>query len=226
MRKEEIKILIADDHDLIRQGLKRIISFEEDILIVGEAENGEKVLNMLKICEPDVILLDMKMPLMDGLEVLKRAKEGSKTIKIIMLTVENDRTLILEAINKGADGYVLKESAGAEIVDAIKTVYGGEKYIDKSLVSILFSGFKSKSKKEQSILDSLTKREIEVLLYISKGLSNKNIGERLFLSEKTVKNYATNLFKKIKAHDRVKATIFALDEQVEKYYESKFKGQL
>jgi len=138
MRKEAIKILIADDHDLIRQGLKRIISFEENIIIVGEAENGEKVLNMLKICEPDVILLDMKMPLMDGLEVLKRAKEGSKTIKIIMLTVENDRTFILDAIDKGADGYVLKESAGTEIVDAIKTVYGGEKYIDKSLVSILF----------------------------------------------------------------------------------------
>jgi len=226
MKKEEIKVLIADDHDLIRQGLKRIISFEEDIIIVGEAENGEKVLNMLMSYKPDVILLDMKMPLMDGLEVLKRTKEISTIIKIIMLTVENDRTLILDAINKGADGYVLKESAGTEIVKAIKTVYRGDKYIDKSLVSVLFSGFKSRDEKEHYILDSLTKREIEVLLYISKGLSNKNIGERLFLSEKTVKNYATNLFKKIKAHDRVHATIFALDEHIEKYYESKFKGQL
>jgi len=223
MKKEEIKVLIADDHDLIRQGLKRIISFEEDIIIVGEAENGEKVLNMLNSYEPDVILLDMKMPLMDGLEVLKMTKEISNTIKIIMLTVENDRTFIIDAINKGADGYVLKESAGTEIVNAIKTVYGGEKYIDKSLVSVLFSGFKSKEKKEQYVLDSLTKREIEVLLFISKGLSNKHIGERLFLSEKTVKNYATNLFKKIKAHDRVHATIFALDENIQNYYESKFK---
>jgi len=223
MKKEEIKVLIADDHDLIRQGLKRIISFEEDIIIVGEAENGEKVLNMLNSYEPDVILLDMKMPLMDGLEVLKMTKEISNTIKIIMLTVENDRTFIIDAINKGADGYVLKESAGTEIVKAIKTVYEGEKYIDKSLVSVLFSGFKSKEKKEQYVLDSLTKREIEVLLFISKGLSNKHIGERLFLSEKTVKNYATNLFKKIKAHDRVHATIFALDENIQNYYESKFK---
>jgi len=165
----------------------------------------------------------MKMPLMDGLEVLKRTKEISNTIKIIMLTVENDRTFIIDAINKGADGYVLKESAGTEIVKAIKTVYEGEKYIDKSLVSVLFSGFKSKEKKEQYVLDSLTKREIEVLLFISKGLSNKHIGERLFLSEKTVKNYATNLFKKIKAHDRVHATIFALDENIQNYYESKFK---
>ncbi|HEY8891446.1 MAG TPA: response regulator transcription factor [Clostridium sp.] len=226
MKKEEIKVLVADDHDLIRQGLKRIISFEEDMIIVGEAENGEKVLNMLKSCDPDVILLDMKMPLMDGLEVLQKAKEGSKTLKIIMLTVENDKTLILDAISKGADGYVLKESAGTEIVEAIKTVYGGDKYIDKSLVSLLFSGFKSKDKKEQCILDSLSKREVEVLLYISKGFSNKDIGERLFLSEKTVKNYATNLFRKIKAHDRVQATIFAIDEHILKYYESRFEGQL
>jgi two-component system response regulator DegU len=226
MKKEEIKVLIADDHDLIRQGLKRIISFEENIIIVGEAENGEKVLNMLKRYEPDVILLDMKMPYMDGLEVLQRAKEELIYIKIIMLTVENDKNLILDAINKGADGYVLKDSAGTEIVEAIKTVYRGEKYIDKSLVSILFSGFKSKEKKEQCILDSLSKREIEVLLYISKGFSNKDIGGRLFLSEKTVKNYATNLFRKIKAHDRVQATIFALDEHIQEYYEAKFRGQL
>ncbi|WP_291632510.1 response regulator transcription factor [Clostridium sp.] len=223
MKKEGIKVLIADDHDLIRQGLKRIISFEEDIIIVGEAENGEKVLTMLNICEPDVILLDMKMPLMDGLEVLQRAKEGSKTIKVIMLTVENDRTFILNAIDKGADGYVLKDSAGTEIVEAIRTVYLGNKYIDKSLVSVLFSGFKSKDKKEECILDFLTKRELEVLLYISKGLSNKDIGERLFLSEKTVKNYATNLFKKIKAHDRVQATIYALDQHIQQYYEAKFQ---
>lgn len=222
MKKEGIKVLIADDHDLIRQGLKRIIGFEEDIIIVGEAENGEKVIDMLKVCEPDVILLDMKMPLMDGIEVLKRAKEQLQNIKIIMLTVENDKTLILDAINKGADGYVLKESAGSEIVTAIKTVYEGDKYIDKSLVSLLFSGVKNKDKKEQYILDSLTKREIEVLLYISKGLSNKDIGECLFLSEKTIKNYATTLFRKIKAHDRVQATIFALNQNIQTYYESRF----
>ncbi|MGH4122557.1 MAG: response regulator [Clostridium sp.] len=223
MKKEDIKVLIADDHDLIRQGLKRIISFEDDIIIVGEAENGEKVLDMLNNCEPDVILLDMKMPLMDGLEVLQKSKEKLNSIKIIMLTVENDRTFILDAINKGADGYVLKESAGTEIVEAIRTVYDGDKYIDKSLVSILFSGFKLKDKKKQCVLDSLSKREIEVLLYISKGLSNKDIGERLFLSEKTVKNYATTLFRKIGAHDRVHATIFALEEHIQMYYESKFQ---
>ncbi|MBK5241506.1 response regulator transcription factor [Clostridium sp.] len=222
MKKEEIKVLIADDHDLIRQGLKRIIGFEENIIILGEAENGQKVIDMLKVCEPDIILLDMKMPLMDGLEVLQRAKKELQNIKIIMLTVENEKSFIMDAIDKGADGYVLKESAGTEIVEAIKTVHKGDKYIDKSLVSLLFSRFKNKDKKEQPILDSLTKREVEVLLYISKGLSNKDIGERLFLSEKTVKNYATILFRKIKAHDRVKATIFAIEMHIQQYYDSKY----
>ncbi len=223
MKKEGIKVLIADDHDLIRQGLKQIISFEEGIIIVGEAENGKIVLDMLKNYDLDVILLDMNMPLMSGLEVLQRVKEKLKTIKIIMLTMENDSAFVLDAINKGADGYVLKESAGTQIVEAIETVYGGDKYIDKSLVSALFSGFKSKEKKEQYLLDLLTKREVEVLLYISKGLSNKEIGKHLFLSEKTVKNYATNLFKKIKAHDRVQATIFAIDHRIQQHYESRFK---
>lgn len=223
MKKEGIKVLIADDHDLIRQGLKQIISFEEGIIIVGEAENGKIVLDMLKNYDLDVILLDMNMPLMSGLEVLQRVKEKLKTIKIIMLTMENDSVFVLDAINKGADGYVLKESAGTQIVEAIETVYGGDKYIDKSLVSALFSGFKSKEKKEQYLLDLLTKREVEVLLYISKGLSNKEIGKHLFLSEKTVKNYATNLFKKIKVHDRVQATIFAIDHRIQQHYESRFK---
>lgn len=224
MKKEGIKIIIADDHDLIRQGLKRIISFEEDLTIIGEAENGNEVLNLLKNNEPDVILLDLNMPVMNGIEVLQSIKKQGSNIKIIMLTVENDRKTIHEAIDIGADGYVLKDSAGEEIVNAIKTVYEGEKYIDKSLVSMLFGELKNKSKKSDSGLDCLSKRELEVLLKISKGFSNKEIGGQLYLSEKTVKNYATNLFRKINAPDRVHATIFAMQNNIEDYYNSKFSS--
>lgn len=222
MKNEGIKVLIADDHDLIRQGLKRIIEFEEDLIIVGEAENGEKVLKMLKLYEPQVLLLDRNMPLKDGIEVLKIVKEQGSDIKVIMLTVENDSKTIRDAINIGADGYVLKDSAGTDIVDAIRTVCGGEKYIDKSLVSLLFADIKGKGKKTNSLLDTLSQREIEVLLKISKGYSNKEIGERLFLSEKTVKNYATNLFRKINVSDRVHATIFAMENSAAEYYKSKY----
>ena len=221
MNKAGIKVLIADDHDLIRQGLKRIIEFEDDIVITGEADNGEKVLTMLKQYNPDVLLLDRNMPKMDGIEVLKKVKGDNSGTKVIMLTVEKSSKTIDKAIEIGADGYLLKESAGTDIVDAIRTVHKGEKYIDKSLVSLLFSGIKSKSKKISG-LDILSQREVEVLLKILKGFSNKEIGDQLYLSEKTVKNYATNLFRKINAHDRVHATIFAIENGIEEYYIKKF----
>lgn len=222
MKKEEIKILIADDHDLIRQGLKSIIGLEDDLVVVGEADNGESVLNMMKIHKPDILLLDINMPSISGIKVLQKIREEGIAVKIIMLTIENQRQTIHEAINIGADGYVLKDSAGEEIIDAIRIVHSGEKYIDKSLVSILFSDIRRKNKKTVSILDCLSKRETEVLLKISKGLSNKEIGGQLYLSEKTIKNYATNLFVKINAHDRVQATIIALENHIDDYYKAKF----
>ena len=134
-----------------------------------------------------------------------------------MLTIENDRKTIHTAIDIGADGYVLKDTAGTEIVNAIKTVWEGEKYIDKSLVSLLFSDIKDRGRKTTGILDSLTRRELEVLYHISKGLSNKEIGAELFLTEKTVKNYATNVFRKIHVDDRVQATIFAIENNIDEY---------
>ena len=224
MKDEVIRILIADDHDIIRQGLNRIISFEEDMDVAFEAENGETALKLLNMNELDVVLLDCNMPIMNGIEALGSIKAKGDKIKVIMLTVENDRKTINTAINIGADGYMLKDSAGEEIVNAIRTVYMGEKYIDKSLVSILFSDIKIKDKKESNILDKLSKREVEVLIKISEGLSNKEIGEQLYLSEKTIKNYATNLFRKINVEDRVKATILAIENNIKEYYINKYDG--
>jgi two-component system, NarL family, response regulator DegU len=222
MNSGQIKILIADDHSLIREGLKRIISFEENLTVIGEAENGEMVMLPIKQNKPDVMLLDMNMPLMSGIEVLKKIKELSNDIKVIMLTVENDSSIIHEAIDMGADGYMLKDSAGTEIVNAIRTVYKGEKYIDKSLVSLLFSGIRNSSKKTSCVLDVLSKREVEVLMKISEGFSNKEIGEQLYLSEKTVKNYATSIFRKLQVNDRVQATITAIQNKIESYYRLRF----
>lgn len=224
MKNEAIRILIADDHDIIRQGLKRIISFEEDMDIAYEAENGEKALEILKHHELDVVVLDCNMPVMNGIQVLESVKEQGDKPRVIMLTVENDRKTINTAINIGADGYMLKDSAGTEIVNAIRIVHNGEKYIDKSLVSILFSNMRVKSSKSPSILDNLSKREIEVLIKISKGLSNKEIAEQLYISEKTVKNYATNLFRKINVKDRVQATILAIENNIQEYYINKYES--
>jgi len=225
MKPDVIKVVIADDHDLIRQGLMRIISFEDDLLVVGEAADGNQLLCMLSSYKTDVILLDINMPRVSGIEVLKTIKNKNKDIKVIMLTVEKYRNTIINAIDIGADGYVLKDSAGTEIVNAIRTVCQGEKYIDRSLVSILFETINNKNSVESSILEHLSKREVEVLYKISQGMSNKDIGRDLYISEKTVKNYATNLFRKINVNDRVQATIFALKNDIEKYYNMKFSKE-
>lgn len=221
MKENKIKIIIVDDHDLIREGLNRILSFEDDLLILGEARNGKEALELIKSENPNMVLLDINMPIMNGIETLKKIKEHSKEIKVVMLTVENDRRTINEAIDIGADAYVLKESAGSEITNAIRLVYSGEKYIDKALVKIIFSDIKNSYNKEKSILDSLTDRELSILFEISSGLRNKEIAEKLFLSEKTIKNYVTNVFRKVGVEDRVQATIFAINNNIEEYFYSK-----
>jgi len=218
MRAKEISIIIADDHDLIRQGLRTIIGLEEDIKILREVENGKLLLDVLKNHEADVVLLDVNMPIINGLESLKRIKENYLKVKVIMLTIEKFDSTIRKAIDIGADGYVLKDSAGTEIVEAIRTVYDGEKYIDKSLVTMLFNQMTMKEDVKTSALDDLSRRELEVLREIARGHGNREIGENLFISEKTVKNYATNVFRKLEVKDRVQATIFAIENDVEAYY--------
>lgn len=220
---KKIKVLVVDDHDLIREGLNRIISFEEDLIIINEFSNGEDVLNNIDNNLADVILLDINMPKKNGIETLRVIKEKYKDIKVVMLTVENDKNTIIESIKIGADGYILKESAGAEIVNAIRSVYINEKYIDKALVKKMFFEFKSnendKNLKYEN-LNKLNEKEITILYEISRGLKNKEIAEKLYLSEKTIKNYITNIFKKIKVEDRVQATIFAIRNNIEGYYKS------
>jgi DNA-binding NarL/FixJ family response regulator len=222
MDKQEISILIVDDCELIREGLRRLIILENDLNVVGEAENASKALSLLKTTKADVVILDISLPLMDGIEVLKLIKNLNESTKVIFLTMENNNKIVRSAIEAGADGYVLKKSKGIEIINAIGTVYRGEKYIDKSLVSQLFLNIQAGSKNVSSILDVLSKREIEVLMKISKGLSNKEIGTQLYLSEKTIKNYISNLFKKINTRDRVRAAILALENDIENYYKTKY----
>ena len=216
-----IKIMIVDDHALIREGLNRILSFEEDIKIVGEAKNGEEALKKIKDTEVDIILLDINMEKLDGIQTLKKIKEEKPNIKIIMLTVEKQRRKVFESLDFGADGYVLKESAGSEITNAIRTVYEGKRYVDKSLIDTVIFG------KDNSFgrgkIEELNNRELEILAYISNGLKNKEIAEKLFLSEKTIKNYVTGIFRKIGVEDRVQATIYAINNDIEGYCNIKLK---
>ncbi|WP_235829613.1 response regulator [Clostridium nigeriense] len=221
----KINVMVVDDHDLIREGLNRIISFEDDLLITGQYSNGEELLSNIKDKVPNVVLLDINMPIKNGLDTLKILKSLYRDIKVVMLTVENDKKTIMEAIDMGADAYILKESAGVEVVTAIRTVFLGEKYIDKSLIKVMFSDFKRGGEinnKEREVLDLLTNRELSILFEISRGLKNKEIAEKLFLSEKTIKNYITSIFKKIGVEDRVQATIYAIRNNIDEFYKNKF----
>lgn len=211
-----INIAIADDHALIREGLLRILSYEEDLNVVAEGKSGEELIEKIENKDVDIVLLDINMCKLDGVETLKIIKEKWPKIKIIMLTVEKQKRKIRETLDLGAFGYVLKESAGSEITNAIRTVYAGGKYIDKSLIDVFINDVNIEV--ANNLLDELTNRELRILVEISNGLKNKEIAEKLYLSEKTIKNYVTSIFRKIKVEDRVHATIYALNNSAKEYF--------
>lgn len=226
MSKNKINVIVVDDHDLIREGINRIISFEEDLIMTGQYSNGEELIKNIRNNIPDVVLLDINMPVKNGLDTLRIIKKLYKDIKVVMLTVENDKNTIMEAIDIGADAYILKESAGAEVVTAIRTVYLGDKYIDKALIKIIFTDVKYggvSTNRKNEVLSLLTDRELTILFEISRGLKNKEIADKLFLSEKTIKNYITSMFKKIGVEDRVQATIYAIRNNIDSFYNDKFQ---
>ncbi|MDS0527028.1 response regulator transcription factor [Clostridium sp. SHJSY1] len=217
-----IKLAITDDHALIREGLIRIISYEKDLEIVLESDSGEDLIEKLKEITPDIILLDINMDKLDGVETLKIVKKKWPDIKIIILTVEKQKRKIKEVLDFGAEGYVLKESAGNAITNAIRAVFSGEKYIDKTLMeSVFIDDYISTNENK---LENLSNRELSILIKISEGKKNKEIAEMLFLSEKTVKNYVTSIFRKIEVEDRVHATLYAIENNVSGFYEEKNKG--
>ena len=214
-----IRVFIADDHALIRQGLKRVIEFETDVAVVGDGENGRSSLEQIVLLKPDIILLDFHMPDMTGLEVLKALKAKGVSSKAIMLTVADDRKTLLECIQFGAEGYILKDSDTTDIISAIREVYKGESYIDKRLVKLLVETFTDHSEDDElaNKFGELTDRELDVLKSISEGMTNKEVAQTLFLSEKTVKNYASSLFRKLGEKARVQATLYAINNNLAEY---------
>ncbi|MTI66885.1 MAG: response regulator transcription factor [Firmicutes bacterium] len=214
----KIKVLIADDHSLMRQGLKQILELEDKIDVIGQASDGKEALDKTISMKPDVILLDINMPEITGIEVLRRLKDIGTDSKIIMLTIHDDREYLYETVNIGADGYVLKDSDSDTLIKAIKDVNEGETYIQPNLASLLVRKYSTKedNPKEKTKKDLLTRREYEVIGLIAEGMNNREIAEKLFISEKTVKNHVSNIFKKIQVSDRVQAAIFAYKNNIKK----------
>ena len=214
---EQIKIVIADDHSMIREGLKQLLELDGDIVVVGEAGNGEECLKLLEKVHPDVVLLDINMPVMNGLKMLEALRQSKlKKQKVLILTIHNEVEYLMKAIEIGVNGYVLKDADSAILKKAIATVHRGEEYIDMSLIPILKEKVASdKSVKED---DKLTRREIEVLKLLAEGLFNKEIAYKLSISEKTVKNHVSNIFKKIGVFDRTQAAVYAIKNNIVDLY--------
>lgn len=210
-----INVLIADDHSLVRQGLKQILELEKDIRIVGQAGDGEEAIAKVQQLKPDVVLLDINMPKLNGIQTLRRLKDMDKTTKVIMLTFHEDQEYLYETINLGANGYVLKDSESESLIRAVRDVYKGQSYIHPSLASSLVRDF-NQGQKENNKENKLTRREYEVLTLIAEGLNNKEIAYGLFISEKTVKNHVSNIFKKIDVNDRTQAAIYAYKHNIKK----------
>lgn len=205
-----IKVMISDDHCMVREGLKQLLELDGDIEVIGEAGDGVTCLNMMKTYRPEVLLLDINMPQMNGLNVLKTLKEHKCPSKILMLTIHNEIEYLERAIQLGVDGYVLKDSDSSILKKAIVSVYRGERFIQNELVPILMEKLDNVDKVDDDDNQILTRREIEVLKLLTEGLFNKEIAYHLSISEKTVKNHVSNIFKKIGVSDRTQAAVYAI----------------
>ena len=212
-----VKVMLADDHALMREGIKHLLEFDGSIEVIDEENNGKECLEKLEKIEPDILLLDINMPDMNGIEVLEELKKQNKNIKILMLTVHSEVEYLIKAIDIGANGYILKDSGSLELKQAINVIMTDGSYIQPSLLPALNSRLINRDIDKEK-LESLTKREIEILIQVAGGMFNKEIANNLDISERTVKNHISNIFKKIDVSDRTQAAVFAIKNNVVKLY--------
>lgn len=194
---KKIKVLLVDDHQLIIDGLKSLMKNAGEIEITGTANNGREALRVLEILTIDVVLMDIDMPVMNGIDALKEIKKGKPAIKVIILSMHDESGMIKNLLALGADGYLLKSTSQDELISAIKKVSDGNKYFSTEVTLSLLNGSQSNSQLPKQQAEILTTREEEILKLIAEGYSNKEIGTRLFISHRTVDTHRTNLMKKL-----------------------------
>ena len=209
--------MLADDHILMREGIRQLLEFDGNIEVVGEVSDGEDCLSKLKEVNPDVLLLDINMPKKNGVEVLQEIRDKKIPVKVLILTVHNETEYLVKAVDIGVDGYILKDSESAELKKAINCVVSGESYIQPSLIPALNSRLVNRDSDKEKI-ETLTNRELEVLIQVANGMFNKEIATNLKISERTVKNHLSNIFKKIDVNDRTQAAVFAIKNDIVKLF--------
>jgi DNA-binding NarL/FixJ family response regulator len=206
---EAIKILIADDHPVVREGLISMLSREGDFNVIGEAKDGVEAVNKSRELSPDVVLMDLRMPEMDGVAAMRQIRSTMPNIKFIILTTYSDDDYIFSGIEAGARAYLLKDAPREELFKAIRSVYRGESLIQPVVASKLLDRFSQLSRRTPSG-EELSERELEVLCLMAKGAANKEISAKLNIAQSTVKTHITNIFQKLGVNDRTEAVTQAL----------------
>lgn len=215
----EIKVMIVDDQRLMREGLRTILDLEHDISVIHLAENGEDALAKIKLGEPDVVLMDIRMPVMNGVECTAAIKRNYPHIKVVILTTFDDDEYIIDALSNGAEGYILKDLPSEKLLSSIRDVYNGNSIMQPEIASKVIAHItrnKGASPGNRittggSQVDELTDREKEVLILVAKGMNNQEIAKNLFISVGTVKNYISSIYDKIGVKERSKAIMFAME---------------
>ena len=207
---QPFRILIVDDHSHAREGIREILEEYEDFLIIGEGKNGEEAINLTEELMPDIILMDIQMPVMDGLEATKRIKHKFPYVKIVMITVSDDITNLFDALKKGAQGYLLKNIQSEAWYEYLKAFALDEVPMSKEIAFQILKEFPQSTRSKEKI--PLSTRELEVLQLVATGLSNREISETLFISEHTVKSHLKNILSKLHLDNRVQLTSYAFQQ--------------
>jgi DNA-binding NarL/FixJ family response regulator len=207
-----IKILLADDQSLFREGLRILLSTQPDFEVVGEATNGEETLRLAAKLHPHIVLMDMRMPILDGVEATRRLNETQPDCRVIVLTTFDDDELVFEGLRAGAVGYLLKAVSTPRLLEAIRTVARGESILEPSVTAKVvaeFARLANQASRPQALLNPLSEREIEVLRLVTKGATNREIAATLFIAEGTVRNHLTTILSKLEVSDRTQAAVKA-----------------
>lgn len=213
---EPVRVLVVDDQELFRRGLIMLLEQDSDIEVVGEAADGASATELAATVAPDVVLLDVRMPRLTGVEACRAIKEAVPATKIIMLTVSDEEADLYETVKNGASGYLLKDSSIEEVSQAVRVVNEGQSLISPSMAVKLIDEFKqmAKPEREQGPALKLTDRELEVLRLVAKGLNNREVAKELYISENTVKNHVRNILEKLQLHSRMEAVMYAMREKL------------
>lgn len=209
-----IKVLIADDHAIVRAGLRTLITTDTDLLLLGEATGGLEAIEKVHELQPDVVVLDVSMPDMDGIEVIRTLKSEGSKCTILVLTVHEDEALLRETIKLGAAGYIIKHAAESELIAAIRSVYNGDLYVHPKMIRSLLQPEQQQPQKDKADIETLTVREAEVLKLIVQGYTNKQVADELSISIRTVEGHRANLTEKLGIRSRVDLLRYARDHEL------------